>query len=76
MPGKCLKMLALELFQNFLMQIIADHMLAMLVNLSTMLQVSPPEYQWRSEGNWRPGAKLNFAPPPLKIFFEMILKCQ
>ena len=21
--------------------------------------------QWRSEGNWRPGAKLNFAPPPL-----------
>ena len=20
--------------------------------------------QWRSEGNWRPGAKLNFAPPP------------
>ena len=24
-------------------------------------------YQWRSEGNWRPGAKLNFAPPPQKI---------
>ena len=22
--------------------------------------------QWRSEGNWRPGANLNFAPPPLK----------
>ena len=22
--------------------------------------------QWRSEGNWRPGAKLNFTPPPLK----------
>ena len=22
--------------------------------------------QWRSEGNWRPGAKLNFALPPLK----------
>ena len=22
--------------------------------------------QWRSEGNWRLGAKLNFAPPPLK----------
>ena len=20
--------------------------------------------QWRSEGNWRPGAKLNFSPPP------------
>ena len=20
--------------------------------------------QWRSEGNWRPGANLNFAPPP------------
>ena len=25
--------------------------------------------QWRSEGNWRPGAKLNFAPPPLKNLF-------
>ena len=25
-----------------------------------------PLGQWRSEGNWRPGAKLNFAPPPLK----------
>ena len=23
--------------------------------------------QWRSEGNWRPGAKLNFAPPLKKI---------
>ena len=23
--------------------------------------------QWRSEGNWRPGAKLNFAPPPSKL---------
>ena len=23
-------------------------------------------YQWRSEGNWRPGANLNFAPPPQK----------
>ena len=22
--------------------------------------------QWRSEGNWRPGAKFNFAPPPQK----------
>ena len=22
--------------------------------------------QWRSEGNWRPGANLNFGPPPLK----------
>ena len=22
--------------------------------------------QWRSEGNWRPGANLNFAPPPKK----------
>ena len=22
--------------------------------------------QWRSEDNWRPGAKLNFAPPPLQ----------
>ena len=22
--------------------------------------------QWRSEGNWRPGANLNFAPPPSK----------
>ena len=21
-------------------------------------------YQWRSEGIWRPGANLNFAPPP------------
>ena len=20
--------------------------------------------QWRNEGNWRPGANLNFAPPP------------
>ena len=30
--------------------------------------------QWRSEGNWRPGAKLNFAPP-LKKFFKMISKC-
>ena len=26
--------------------------------------------QWRSEGNWRPGAKLNFAPPPLKKFLK------
>ena len=31
--------------------------------------------QWRSEGNWRPGANLNFAPPPSKKFFKMILKC-
>ena len=31
------------------------------------------EGQWRSEGNWRPGAKLNFAPPPSKIL-KMILK--
>ena len=23
-----------------------------------------PLLQWRSEGNWRPGAKLSFAPPP------------
>ena len=23
-------------------------------------------HQWRSEGNWRPGANLNFAPPPKK----------
>ena len=22
--------------------------------------------QWRSQGNWRPGANLNFAPPPQK----------
>ena len=26
-----------------------------------------PYFQWRSEGNWRPGAKLNFAPPLKKI---------
>ena len=25
-----------------------------------------PEMQWRSEGNWRPGENLSFAPPPLK----------
>ena len=23
-------------------------------------------HQWRSEGNWRPGANSKFAPPPLK----------
>ena len=28
--------------------------------------------QWRSEGNWRPGANVNFAPPPKKkIYIEM-----
>ena len=34
--------------------------------------------QWRSEGNCRrPGAKLNFAPPPpSKKILKMILKCQ
>ena len=26
--------------------------------------------QWRSEGIWRPGANLNFAPPPLKKFLK------
>ena len=26
--------------------------------------------QWRSEGNWRPGANLNFAPPPSKKFLK------
>ena len=31
--------------------------------------------QWRSEGNWRPGAKLNFAPPLFKKILKMILKC-
>ena len=25
-----------------------------------------PRSQWRSEGNWRPGTNLNFAPPPSK----------
>ena len=32
--------------------------------------------QWRSEGNWRPGAKLNFAPPlkkNLKTDIEMFI---
>ena len=39
----------------------------MLVDLRRKL-VIPPDIavQWRSEGNWRPGAKLYFAPPPLK----------
>ena len=27
-------------------------------------------HQWRSEGNWRPGANLNFAPPPSKKFLK------
>ena len=26
--------------------------------------------QWRSEGIWRPGANLNFAPPPHKKFLK------
>ena len=26
--------------------------------------------QWRSEGNWRPGANLNFAPPPPQKFLK------
>ena len=28
--------------------------------------------QWRSEGNWRPGAKLNFAPPFKKNLYNDI----
>ena len=26
--------------------------------------------QWRSEGNWRPGANSKFAPPPSKKFLK------
>ena len=26
--------------------------------------------QWRSEGNWRPGANLNFARPPPQKFLK------
>ena len=33
----------------------------------------PNSLQWRSEGNWRPGAKLNFAPP-LKKFLKNDIK--
>ena len=28
-----------------------------------------PSSQWRSEGNWRPGEKLNFALPPQKNIY-------
>ena len=40
-----------------------------------ILKFACREAQWRNEGNWRPGVKLNLRPPPSKIFFKMILKC-
>ena len=35
---------------------------------------APVWCQWRSEGNWRQGANLNFAPPPQKKFLKNDIK--
>ena len=41
----------------------------MLLQACVLIYRNFPRAQWRSEGNWHPGANLNFAPPPQKKKF-------
>ena len=45
------------------------------MNVREILNMIRHNHQWRSDGNWRPGAKLNFGPPSSIKFLRMILKC-
>ena len=44
--------------------IYADERIHVILSILFNWSISHGYLQWRSEGNWRPGAKLNFVPPP------------